>query len=299
MHGDGQETAMILPRFPEFKLLGLEDRDLVSDAIARRPSEVCELTFANLFIWRQVERPRFTLIHNNLCILCEPPTEPAYFLPPVGGQKIAETLSICLSAAPRISRAPADLIQRHGGPYRCEPDRDNFDYVYRTEDLITLQGKKYDGKRNHIRRFERSHSYQYARLAAGQREGCRALLDEWLAVKAANGDSITGSWKRVIQEAFAHLDQLELVGAVIETDGRIVAFSIGGRLNPDTAVIHIEIVHPDYDGLSQLINREFVRREWSDCRFINREQDCGISGLRRAKLSYSPHHLVEKYNIWR
>jgi hypothetical protein len=125
------------------------------------------------------------------------------------------------------------------------------------------------------------------------------LLDEWLAVKAANGGSITESWRQVIQDAFTYFDRLELVGAVIETAGRVAAFSIGGRLNPETAVIHIEIVHPDYEGLSQLINREFVRREWADCRFINREQDCGLPGLRRAKMSYSPHHLVEKYNLWR
>jgi hypothetical protein len=290
---------MIFPRFPDFKTLEIDDRDLVSAAIGRHPPEVCELTFANLFIWRQVERPRFTFSHNNLCLLCEPPSEPAYFLPPVGDEKIAETLADCFSVALRISRAPAEFVRRHGGPYRVDPDRDNFDYVYRAEDLISLQGKKYDGKRNHIRRFEKHHSYQYSRLAARHLEGCRALLDEWLAVKAANGGSITESWRQVIQDAFTYFDRLELVGAVIETAGRVAAFSIGGRLNPETAVIHIEIVHPDYEGLSQLINREFVRREWADCRFINREQDCGLPGLRRAKMSYSPHHLVEKYNLWR
>ena len=286
------------PCFPEFKLLGLEDRELVSPAIARHPAEICELTFANLFIWRLVEHPKFTFIHDNLCILCEPPTEGAYFLPPVGAEKIEETLSACLAAAPRISRATGELARRLGGRFRSEPDRNNFDYVYETEDLISLQGKKYDGKRNHIRRFEKSHSYQYARLASRHLDGCRKLLDEWLAVKAENGGSVTAAWKSVIQETFAHFDRLELVGGVIETDDRVAAFSIGGRLNPDTAVIHLEIVHPDYDGLSQLINREFARREWADCRFINREQDCGIPGLRRAKLSYSPHHLVEKYDIW-
>jgi hypothetical protein len=290
---------MILPRFPEFKLLGLEDREVITAAIGRQSPEVCELTFPNLFIWRKIESPRFTFLHDNLCILCEPPSEPAYFLPPIGGDRIAETIADCLSVAPRISRAPADFALRHGVSCRSEADRNNFDYVYLAEDLILLRGKKYDGKRNHIRRFERTHPYRYSRLDAGSLDGCRALLDDWLAVKSTNGGVVMGGWKQVILDALAHLDRLHLVGAVIEADDRVVAFSIGGRLNRETAVIHIEIVHPDYDGLSQLINREFVRRDWADCRFINREQDCGIPGLRRAKLSYAPHHLVEKYNIWR
>jgi uncharacterized protein len=288
----------MLPRFPEFKLLGLEDRDLVTAALSRQPAEVCELTFANLFIWRQFERSKFTFIHDNLCLLCEPPSEPAYFLQPVGEEKIAETLVLCLSFAPRLSRVSAAFALRHCCSFRCEPDRDNFDYVYEAADLISLQGKKFDGKRNHIRRFEKAHAYAYQKLTEAHLTGCQELLDEWLAAKAANGASVSGSWQQVIREACTHLDRLGLAGGVIETGGRVAAFTIGGRLNPETAVIHIEIVHPSYDGLSQLINREFIRHQWADCRYINREQDCGIAGLRRAKLSYYPHHLVEKYNIW-
>jgi len=286
-----------LPRFPEFKLLGLEDKDLITAALSRQPAEVCELTFANMFIWREVERPQFTFIHDNLCVLCAPPSEPPYFLQPVGEEKTAETLALCLSFAPRLSRVSGAFALRYGGSFRCEPDRNNFDYVYEAGELISLQGKKFDGKRNHIRRFEKAHAYAYRRLAAAHRAGCQELLDEWLAAKAANGTSVSGAWQPVIQEACTHLDRLDLAGGVIETGGRVVAFSIGGRLNPETAVIHIEIVHPGYDGLSQLINREFIRHEWADCRYINREQDCGIPGLRRAKMSYYPHHLVEKFNI--
>jgi hypothetical protein len=289
---------MILPRFPEFKPLGLEDRDLVTAALVRHPAEVCELTFANMFIWREVEKPKLTSIHGNLCVLCAPPAEPPYFLQPIGGEKIPETVGLCLSAAPRLSRVPAGFALRHCGSFHCRPDRDNFDYVYESAGLISLQGKKFDGKRNHIRRFEKAHAYTYRRMAAEHLAGCRELLDDWLAAKAANGAAVSGAWQPVIREAFASLDSLELVGGIIEVGGRVVALSIGERLNPETAVIHIEIVHPGHNGLSQLINREFTRHEWEDFRYINREQDCGIPGLRRAKMSYGPHHLVEKYNIF-
>jgi hypothetical protein len=105
-------------------------------------------------------------------------------------------------------------------------------------------------------------------------------------------------WKAVVEEGLAHPDELSLKGGVFEVGGRVAAFSLGTQLTPGTAVIPIEIIDPVYEGLSQLVNREFVRREWAGFRFINREQDNGILGLRRAKTSYHPHHFVKKYNIW-
>ncbi|MGB7297078.1 MAG: GNAT family N-acetyltransferase [Candidatus Aminicenantales bacterium] len=289
---------MSLPLFPEFKLVEIEDRDGLAAAIARHPSPACEFHFANIFLWRHYEHSKFTLINGNICILCGPPAEPAYFLQPIGETEVEATVRTCLTFAPRLSRVTDSFALRHGGPYRSEPDRDNFDYVYRTEDLTQLKGKRYDGKRNRIRKFERGHAYEYARYCRSNRPGCLEVLARWVEAKAA-GDSFIGRvWKRVIEEALERQQELGLRGGVFRIDGRIVAFSFGSRLTGDTAVIPIEIVDPGYDGLSQLVNREFVRREWSDCRYINREQDNGIPGLRRAKTSYHPHHFVSKYNIW-
>ena len=95
----------------------------------------------------------------------------------------------------------------------------------------------------------------------------------------------------------AGFSPLGLSGGVVEVDGGVEAFSIGERLNPDTAVIHLEIANPRYDGLAQFINREFVKNEWAALKYINREQDMGIAGLRRAKMSYYPHHLVKKFIV--
>jgi len=95
----------------------------------------------------------------------------------------------------------------------------------------------------------------------------------------------------------AGFSSLGLIGGVVEVDGRIEAFSIGERLNPDTAVIHLEIANFRYDGLAQFINRQFVKNEWAALKYINREQDMGIPGLRRAKMSYYPHNLVKKFIV--
>jgi hypothetical protein len=289
---------MSQPQFPEFRAIDLEDRAVVETFISRYPSKACEVNFGNIFLWRDFERPKFTFVHGNLCILCAPPSEPAYFLQPIGENRIEETIETCLSFAPRISRVPEEQALKFGRGFRCEPDRDNFDYVYRAEDLIYLRGKKYDGKRNRIRKFEKTHSFRYLKLTSEHIEGCRRLLDEWIRVKAASDGFITGIWKQVIEEGFRHFAPLGLVGGAIEVEGDIAAFSIGAEFSPDTALIHIEIARPAYDGLSQLMNREFCRNSWSGFQFINREQDNGNPGLRRAKTSYYPHHMVKKYNIW-
>ena len=103
--------------------------------------------------------------------------------------------------------------------------------------------------------------------------------------------------KEAIREAIVRFAELGLKGAVVTVGDRVEAFTIGTALTPGTAVIQIEIANPDITGLAQWINREFVRREWPGMTFINREQDLGVPGLRRAKLSYQPDHLVKKYNL--
>lgn len=288
---------MTPPLFPDFKRVGLEDQGFIKEQISRFPSEACELNFGNIFIWRNFEYPQFTLINQNLCLLCEPLSEPAYFLPPVGENRMEETVRTCLTRAPRLSRVPESLVQKYSSRLKWEPDRDNFDYIYLAEDLIHLKGKRYDGKRNRIKRFEKNHSYRYLSLQGRDLEGCRSLLDEWLEAKSLP-ESILSTQKDVIKEAFAYFEVLGLVGGAVVVDNRIAAFSIGEVLSGDTAVIHIEIASPRYEGLSQLLNREFVKNELSSYTYINKEQDIGIPGLRRAKLSYHPHHLVKKFNLW-
>ncbi len=289
---------MIPPSFPEFKLVGLDDRDFINDLTTRLPAEACEANFANLFIWRHFEHSKLSLIHGNLCILCEPPSEPAYFLPPIGETLIRETVEASLAFAPRLSRVPESFVLNHGAGLRCEPDRDNYDYVYRVDDLIHLKGRKFDGKRNRIRKFERNHAFNYLKIRPQHLGDCLRLADQWLESKSANDPATSTVWKSVIRETCDNFEELGLAGGAIVLGGKIAAFSIGGKLTSDTAVIHIEIVRPGYDGLNQLMNREFVRNEWSNYLYVNREQDNGIPGLRRAKLSYHPHHLVKKYDIW-
>ena len=290
---------MTPPRFPEFKLLGLEDRTLVHSFLERCPCEISEMSFGNMFIWRNYDFPKMTEIHGNLCLRFESPDEPAYFLQPIGGTEIPATLETCLGSAPRLSRIPKSFADLYcSGGFECDCDRDNYDYVYLASDLIELKGKKYDGKRNRIKKFEKNHAFRYLRLEPEHLGDCRRLFEEWLEEKNEINKMI-GAQKDAIQQALTHYEALGLAGGAIEVEGRIAAFSIAEKLNPDTAVIHIEIISPHYDGLSQLMNREFVKNELAAFTYINREQDLGVPGLRQAKLSYQPHHMVEKHHIWK
>lgn len=287
---------MSLPVYPAFKALEIEDREALLPFFRSFPLEISESTFANHFIWRRFDRPCFTTIHGNLCLRFAPPDQPAYFLQPLGNNDIPGTIATCLAAAPRLSRITAAFAERWCEGLRCAPDRDDFDYVYRTADLIELKGKRFDGKRNRIKKFEKSHAWRYVPIGPGDLEACRDLFRAWLAAREETGGAVDAQ-QDAIQEALLHYKTLELVGGAIETEGALAALTIGEQLNARTAVIHIEIVDPRYEGLAQLMNREYVRREWAAAEFVNREQDLGIPGLRRAKLSYQPDHLVEKYHI--
>ena len=296
VHGDGEKSLTGLPRFPDLKAVELEDRPVFQDFLGRFPSEACEMTFANIFIWRELENPRWTILNGNLCVLCAPPSEPPYFLPPAGGNALPATVDACLELNPRLARVPEGFANANGGSHPRDPDPDNFDYVYASADLICLKGKRFDGKRNRIRKFERVPGHRYLSLNRGHLDGCRELFERWFNGKDDATRSIHCE-KVAILEALAHFDALGLTGGAVEVDGRIQAFSIGEPLAPDTAVIHIEIANPEFPGLAQFINREFVTNAWASFPFINREQDIGHPGLRRAKMSYYPHHLVKKYAI--
>lgn len=289
---------MNLPAYPDFKAVGLEDRDVFEAFIETSPSEVCELNFANIFIWKDSERPRWTVLDGSLCVLVEPDFEDPYFLPPLGGDRIPDTIATCLTRAPRLSRVPEDIVRRYGAGFRAVEDPANFDYIYRVEDLIGLRGKKYDGKRNRIRKFESTFVHEYHALARPDVAGCVRLLEDWFEGKI-NGNACMRAEKKAIVQALASFERLGLRGGVVKVGGRVEAFTLGGRLNADTAVVPIEIANPGLVGLAQWINREFVRREWPGCRLINREQDMGIPGLRTAKLSYQPAGLVKKYDLTR
>jgi hypothetical protein len=296
-----------LPGFPLFKPLALEDREIIRNLLWDYQPEISELTFTNLFMWQSHYGYQWSLAGDRLLVVSTAAGNPAWALPPVGPPPRADLCRQVLVwlrdeygvPDPAIERAePGLAAELDGHPdFVVEPIRDHFDYVYRTDDLIELAGGKYHTQRNHINSFSRFYRYRYEALRPEHLPACLDLCARWCQVKRCDEDlSLMGEWA-AIGMALTNFPVLQLQGGVIFIDDRVQAFSCGELLNKDTAVIHLEKADPEFRSLYAVINQQFTRKAWAGVPFINREQDLGAPGLRKAKLSYHPHRLVEKYRI--
>ena len=179
------------------------------------------------------------------------------------------------------------------------PQRDRFDYVYSTQDLINLPGRKYHGKKNHLNAFRSQYpSAQYVSDFTDEVKNlCVELLNVWYSEHDLNEYHALPFERGAILELLDDFDFFDIKGGAILLGKKVVAFSIGERLNDDTAVIHIEKADFDVKGAYASINRQFAAFEWKDIKYINREEDLGISGIRSAKESYNPVKMIEKFHV--
>ncbi|OPY15352.1 MAG: hypothetical protein A4E66_00138 [Syntrophus sp. PtaB.Bin001] len=294
------------PRFPDFKPLAIEDRQEIHSLLWRYQPETSELTFSNLFIWRKHYRFHWSIHQEWLILLSMPDSHDIFALPPIGGPGRSGVSRMLLSwlktekgvTDARIERADQRLVSELSPvDFQIQPVREQFDYLYRTSDLISLPGGKYHAKRNHINAFLRSNSYRYLPLQTEHIAACLKLADEWCELHSCADDmGLSGEWDAV-REALHHMPELSLEGGIIMMDNNVTAFTLGERLNEQTAVIHIEKADMEIRGLYNMINQQFCEHRWQDVSFINREQDLGDPGLRAAKQSYNPLRLIEKFTI--
>ena len=186
------------------------------------------------------------------------------------------------------------------GKFRFHCDEGAFDYVYSIDDLADLAGKKYHGKRNHIYRFEEAYPRcSVQKLCDDNAVLVREMLCEWYDQKMQeNPNSDFHMERAALEKALRDYKALGMEGIVLINETRVLAFSLGNRLSEDTFDVNFEKARADASGAYPMINREFsrhIRNEYPEVKFLNREEDMGIDGLRKAKQSYHPHHLVKKY----
>jgi hypothetical protein len=290
------------PLYPDFKPISLEDRDQITLSLHNNPPVTSELTFTNLFMWRHHYRFRWCRSADTLFIIGQIGDGPPFGLPPVGEDDLSVAFKQLFdflgrhAQRPEIHRVPEQLAQSYAGPLPFEviPDPANNDYVYRSEALIHLSGRKYHRKRNQLKQFRSKYSYRYQALGSDLIEACLGLEEQWCRLRSCVDNPALLNEEMAIREALLNFDKLDCLGGVISADDKVVAFSLGEKLNPDTAVIHLEKANPEFTGSYAVINQEFCQDAWSDFTYINREQDLGESGLRQAKLSYYPDHMSNK-----
>jgi len=294
-----------VPEFPQLKDLTLEDKSLCDQLFTRFPPVISEFTFTNLFIWRHAYQIKICRLQNFLCLLSEQ-GESSFFFPPIGEGDMIECYQGLLqylggkTTLPRIVRVPEAVVAQIDwkvSGVKAELDRSQCDYVYLTQDLIELKGRKYHRKRNHIKQFQEKYSYQYIPLTPEWIPQCLQLETEWCDLRHCEASPGLLNESSAIKEAFTHFEELGVKGGAILINGKVEAFTLGDPLNPETVAIHIEKANPAYEGLYPTINQTFLEYQWSGYTYVNREQDLGEEGLRKAKESYFPHHLVNKYII--
>jgi hypothetical protein len=295
------------PQFPEFKPIELKDRDFIQEPLWRYQPDTSEWTFTNLFVWRSHYGFQWSIYRDWLLVISVTEDNPPHALQPIGPSPRLEVVRMLLEwlkhergeEAPRIERADKRLASELEGAVdlSIEPTRDQFDYVYRTEDLIKLAGRKYHSKRNHVNRFHRSDTFSYAPLTEEHLKECLALTETWCEWHRCEEDmNLLDEWEAV-RQALTSLTALKLQGGVIIVEGRVEAYALGELLNDQTALVHIEKANPEIKGLYAIINQQFCEKSWQDVPYVNREQDLGEPGLRKAKESYYPHRLEEKSRI--
>ncbi len=175
---------------------------------------------------------------------------------------------------------------------------DFSDYLYEVRDLRSLSGKALHGQRNHLNRFFRTNpDYQYSSISTADRDEALALVRRWCEEKNLDCMDLTNSDYRAVRQLFVDFEKLDVRGGAIRLDGQLVAFSLASLMRPDTAVIHFEKADASVRGLYTVINKLVLDNEFADVQYVNREEDMGIRGLRKAKRSYGPIRMIDKYEV--
>ncbi|MEA5059190.1 MAG: phosphatidylglycerol lysyltransferase domain-containing protein [Candidatus Pelethousia sp.] len=292
------------PHKLHFQPVHLSMRELVHRYTKALHIQNSEYTFTSLLMWCKEDRIRIAEQDDVLYILYVFPHLAPFMLAPLAlrVEDYPGAIANCIHHLEGMGARPVfhgitedynkAFFEQAG--FVLTEDRGNYDYVYNMEDLRTLKGKKYHGKRNHINQFLSQYAYEYVTLTPDMFDACMAIYEEWLDGKDPAEHGVLGE-KEAIRVGLRHMEKLGLVGGGILMDGKLRAFSLGEQIDGEMAVIHIEKADADIPGLYPLINREFVAHAWTDMKFINREEDMGLEGLRKAKLSYYPAYLLEKF----
>lgn len=297
----------------EFHKPQLTDKPWVDELLRRADHRGCEYNFTNLFVWSDAYDQRIARVGDFLVTrLCG--SLGCSYIYPAGTGDIAPVLAaleqdaaergtplhlVCLTQ-PQVR----ELDSLFPGRFTFEADRDGFDYLYDIDRLADLGGKKLHAKRNHINRFvENNPSWVYEDITPESLPECLEMDKEWyrrsMIREGLAEERDLGDEGRALRLAMEHYHDLGLEGGLIRVYGEVVAFTMGDLLSSDTYDVHFEKAYGELQGAYAMINREFARRvrqRHPQVRYLNREDDMGVEGLRKAKESYYPDLMVEKYS---
>ncbi|MDD4200539.1 MAG: phosphatidylglycerol lysyltransferase domain-containing protein [Eubacteriales bacterium] len=298
--------------------VSIENRPIMEEYLNSFEYKTSGLSFSGLYMWRDSNQFAWEMIGEHLCISAlshlelEQGIELPFMFPPLTrtGTYDQDELRRTILEARRRFEAEGhpfclrlvpfhmmEMIQAAVPEMKWTDDRPNYDYVYLTKDLIDLKGRDFHGKKNHLNYFKKTYEYEYVKMTSDMADEAMAFIGEFNARKKvpAHEMELLLMEEKAMEDVFRNIEAVGYSAGAIRIDGKIEAIAIGGRLGRNTVVEHVEKANVEYRGLYQAINNEFCKHVASWAKYINREEDMGIPNLRKAKLSYRPVKLLEKY----
>jgi hypothetical protein len=294
------------------KPIELKDKSVFDDYFKRFPPEISEFTFTNLVMWRNHYNFLFTEWNDHLIIFSRDflknsgsyaaSPESLFFLAPIGQNPHKVVIKLFKSIKNiEFHRVPETIavnfiehINDNNLDIEIVDDRDNWDYVYEIESIKNLSGNKHRQNRRWLNKFLDNYDYEFNLLTEDWVEKCKELQLEWCIMRGCEEDESLLDEQNAIHEALNNFNNLNFHGGIMCVENRCVAYTFGEMLNQNTLVIHIEKAHMEYEGSYQAINNLFLKNVNLNAEYVNREQDLGIPGLKRAKESYKPYRMVKK-----
>lgn len=287
----------------DFKVPVLQDKLWAEDILKFSGYYGSDCSFGTIYIWSDVYKIKISKYKNFLLRMYG--ENDIYYGFPLGDGDLNSAIEYIENDAYQrkiefklfgITDKMKNILEsKFNGKFEFESDRDIADYLYNSSDLILLSGKKYHTKRNHISKFNRLYEWEYEDICDINMEDCKKFIDNWFKDNIKiKGNNIEKEYK-VISKVLNDFKNLGLIGGILKVSGKVIALTIGEEINKECFLIHFEKADYSYDGAYTVINNEFCLRNLKMYKYINREEDMGIEGLRKAKLSYHPQILLSKY----
>ncbi|MBQ8182767.1 MAG: DUF2156 domain-containing protein [Clostridia bacterium] len=283
--------------------LKIQHKGLIEKYIPRQCSKMCDFSFGNLYAWSAAEHTEFAEKDGFLYLRSTFNGVTSYAVPWGNGdihKALAEVQKDAVEREADLSfycvaeeQLPV-LKSFFGDKLVVKEQRDYFDYVYLRENLATLKGRKFHSKRNHVNSFCKKYNYVYEELSENNLRECLDFSHSW-HIQGESTQRLEAE-RQVIDKAFRNFTKLGLSGALLRVDGQIVAYAMGEpMIDGETYCVHFEKASPSYPQAYAAINKLFAENSLKNYKYINREDDAGVEGLRKAKTSYQPEILVKKY----
>jgi len=288
----------------DFKRIALENKPVFDKHYAKYPPVHSDNLFTTMISWMEYSNYHYAVVDENIIIMTELDNK-IRLRPPLGKQNVDLLKQVLTLAVREGSEKPFGVVDTNMKEWISKEfprlkffeHRDYFDYVYLASDLANLPGTNYAKIRNRLNKFKKNYEYTTEMISEENMDEVDEFLKRWCLWKDCESDIVLENERKAIVYSMAHFFDLGLSGLVIRINGNIEALAVYEKMNPDTAVVHYEKGSPYFDGIYKAINMETAKILQKDFMFINREEDMGIPGLRQAKLSYRPHHMVEVFHV--